>query len=415
MTVSTVPPPAAVRRLGDAWLGGVCAGLSKHFGWPVLVLRVAFVILAASRLVGVAVYALAWLLLPTGPATPQAPGIEAADRTGMRSEPAAIRATDVGTIVAVVLLGGGLIWLVQALGWGLDDALLWPLLVGGVGMALIWWQADHISARSLRGPKGRIRVLAPLVAHWTTVLALLAGVVLGGVAIWLAMRLLPSGVGEVTRTLAILGLVLVGLLAAAAPWLIRVRRELHRSREERLLTDAHADMAAHLHDSVLQTLALIQRQASDPKAVARLARSQERELRTWLYGEPRSSETLKAALTATAAEVEDDHGVDVELVVVGDAPMTPALDALVRAAGEAVVNAAKHAGVSLVDVYAEVLDTKIEVFIRDRGKGFDPANVPADRQGLTSSVTGRMERHGGSATIRSRENEGTEVRLEMGR
>ena len=182
-----------------------------------------------------------------------------------------------------------------------------------------------------------------------------------------------------------------------------------------MLADARADMAAHLHDSVLQTLALIQRQASDPKAVASLARRQERELRSWLYGETLDAATVKAALVASAAEVEDDHGVDVEIVVVGDRDLDSELRPLVQAAREAMVNAAKHAGVNKVDVYAEVDDDAVEVFVRDRGQGFVLEEVPGDRMGVRRSIVERLRRAGGNATIRSGPGEGTEVRLEMKR
>jgi signal transduction histidine kinase len=177
--------------------------------------------------------------------------------------------------------------------------------------------------------------------------------------------------------------------------------------------DARADMAAHLHDSVLQTLALIQRLAEDPRAVTQLARRQERELRTWLYGEELSGTTLKAALTTAAAEVEDERGIPVELVVVGDAEPSEAVQALVRAAREALVNAAKHSGADKIDVYAEVTDDLVEVFVRDRGRGFDLDAVPEDRMGVRGSILNRVARHGGKATIRSRPGDGTEVRLEI--
>jgi signal transduction histidine kinase len=172
-------------------------------------------------------------------------------------------------------------------------------------------------------------------------------------------------------------------------------------------------MAAHLHDSVLQTLALIQRQSEDPKAVQQLARRQERELRTWLYGEEAAESSLKAALIAAAAEVEDERGVPVEVVVVGDSDTSEAVQALVRAAREAMVNAAKHSGADKIDVYAEVFDGVAEVFVRDRGQGFDLDAVAEDRMGVKGSIIDRMVRHGGRAVVRSTPGEGTEVRLEM--
>ena len=174
-------------------------------------------------------------------------------------------------------------------------------------------------------------------------------------------------------------------------------------------------MAAHLHDSVLQTLALIQRQADDPKAIQQLARRQERELRTWLYGDELHETTLKAALTAAAVEVEDERGIPVELVVVGDCDTSDPVQSLVRAAREAMVNAAKHSGADKIDVYAEIDEERIEVFVRDRGQGFDLDGVAEDRMGVKGSIIDRMARHGGTATVRSTPGEGTEVRLEITR
>ena len=201
-------------------------------------------------------------------------------------------------------------------------------------------------------------------------------------------------------------LALAGLGIVLAPWLYRSRTALNQARADKVRADARADMAAHLHDSVLQTLALIQRQADDPKAVQQLARRQERELRTWLYGEEAQTETLKAALTAAAAEVEDERGVPVEVVMVGDCETSDAIQALVRAAREAMVNAAKHSGADKIDVYAEVDEERIEVFVRDRGQGFDVDAVADDRMGVKGSIVNRMARHGGTATVRSRPGDG---------
>ena len=173
-------------------------------------------------------------------------------------------------------------------------------------------------------------------------------------------------------------------------------------------------MAAHLHDSVLQTLALIQKHASDGRMVATLARAQERDLRSWLYGETAPPDTsVASALKAAAAEVEDGHGVPVEVVTVGDAPVTDRLRPLVLAAREAMVNAAKHSGAEQVDVFAECTDAQVEVFVRDRGRGFDEASVPEDRLGVRNSIVDRMRRHGGTAVIRTAPGDGTEVRLDM--
>jgi signal transduction histidine kinase len=172
-------------------------------------------------------------------------------------------------------------------------------------------------------------------------------------------------------------------------------------------------VAAHVHDSVLQTLALIQKAAGSPTEVTRLARGQERELRTWLYSSGSTEGSLSGALETLAAEVEESFQVTVDVVTVGDTPLSDKVAAVVAATREAVVNAAKHSGVTAVDVYCEVEPGQVTVFVRDRGRGFDPTTVPEDRHGLAGSVHGRMERHGGLAVVRSSAGEGTEVRLEM--
>jgi signal transduction histidine kinase len=413
--VHQLPPLRADRRLEAAWLAGVCSGLAAHLGWPVLVLRVGVVLLTASMGIGVVVYLVLWLALPLAAEAARAPGLEAARRRGLRTVevPQRMKA-DLGLISAVGLLGAGLLWFVQSAGFGLPQRVLWPALAGVAGLMLIWWQADHISSRSIRRQAGLRRWFAPLTAHWSRIVRIVLGLAGLGTAIALVVVQLPE-LSETTRTLLVLGMVVVTLLLAAAPWFIRVRRSLTTAREEKMLADARADMAAHLHDSVLQTLALIQRQASDPKAVIALARRQERELRAWLYGETTDAATAKAALVAAAAEVEDDHGVEVEIVVVGDRELDPELKSLVQAAREAMVNAARHAGVDQIDVYAELDDDAVEVFVRDRGAGFVLDDVPADRMGVRGSIIERLRRAGGNATIRSSPEQGTEVRLEMKR
>jgi len=408
-------PHRADRRLDAAWLAGVCSGLAVHLNWPVLVLRVGFVLLSASMGVGVIVYLVLWLALPLAAESPRAPGLEAARRGGLRTVQGPSRVpADLGAMSAVVLLGTGLLWFAQSAGFGLPSAALWPALIGTTGLMLIWWQADHIPTRSMKGLTGMRRWFAPLIAHWSRIVRILLGLLGLGTAVGLIVVQLPE-MSETSRTLLVLAIVVFTLLLAAAPWIIRVRRSLTAVREEKMLADARADMAAHLHDSVLQTLALIQRQASDPKAVSSLARRQERELRAWLYGETAETGTVKAALVTAAAEIEDDHGVDVEIVVVGDRDLDQELRSLVQAAREAMVNAARHAGVDKVDVYAELDEGTVEVFVRDRGAGFSLDEVPADRMGVRGSIVERLRRAGGSATIRSAPGEGTEVRLEMKR
>lgn len=322
------------------------------------------------------------------------------------------RGADVGQAIALALLAIGLVWLIQVLGWGLP--LEWGTagVAAAAGLIIVWWQADRASPDRADAPSGWRRWIAPLVAHWTTAVALGLGLGLIGVGIVFAISAMPD-LGPLWGTLLAVALAVLGLVAAAALWAVRALRALAAAREARLLSDARADMAAHLHDSVLQTLALIQRQASDPREVVRLARRQERQLRQWLYGAPSTAETLRDALLEAAQIVEDDFDVSVECVTVGDVPLSPRLEQLVKAASEAMVNAAKHSGASLVDVYAEVGEDSVEVFVRDRGRGFDPELVADDRMGVRGSILDRMERHHGVARIRSDAERGTEVSLEM--
>jgi signal transduction histidine kinase len=199
------------------------------------------------------------------------------------------------------------------------------------------------------------------------------------------------------------------------PLILRMARSLTAERAERIRSQERAEISAHLHDSVLQTLALVQQRSADPKAVEALARRQERELRAWLgrRAAPGGAATLGGALEAVAGEVERDHGARVEVVSVGEVALDDRAQALVAATREAMVNAAKFGGDSVVDVFAEAGPERIEVFVRDRGPGFDPAAVAEDRRGVRESIIGRMERHGGRAVINSRPGEGTEVELSM--
>jgi signal transduction histidine kinase len=207
----------------------------------------------------------------------------------------------------------------------------------------------------------------------------------------------------------------VGIAIITGPWWMRLVAQLTEERTERIRSQERADLAAHLHDSVLQTLALIQRNADAPREVARLARGQERELRNLLYGDRSASGMLGEELRDIAAEVDDDYAVAIDAVVVGDAPLTDDLAALTKAAREALVNAAKHSQTTAISLYAEVEPDAVHVFVKDRGVGFDPSDVATDRQGVRGSIEARMHRHGGTVEIISQPGEGTEVRLGMPR
>jgi len=232
-----------------------------------------------------------------------------------------------------------------------------------------------------------------------------------------ALLLLLSGqLGAARNAMLAILVVLVGVTVITGPWWYRLAADLTTERRERIRSQERAELAAHLHDSVLQTLALIQRHVDSPREVARLARGQERELRAWLYRpDVRRQSRFAAALEGVSAEVEDAYAVQVETVVVGDADMDDRIAAVVQATREALVNAARHAEVTTVSLYAEIEPDGVSVFVRDRGVGFDSEAVPGDRHGLAGSIIGRMERNGGTAAVRSTPGAGTEVELTMAR
>jgi len=215
-------------------------------------------------------------------------------------------------------------------------------------------------------------------------------------------------------------LVIAAIVLFLGPWWLRIARDAVLERQARVRLEERADIAARVHDSVLQTLALIQRRADDPQKVVQLARLQERELRSWLF-EDRDPKEADAELTFAGGvrqiqqDVESRYGVPVEVVTVGDCELDDNLSALVAAAREATVNAAKWSGASVISLFAEVQPGEASIVVRDRGKGFDPEAVPEDRKGLAESVHGRMTRRGGTATVVTAPGEGTKVTLKMPR
>lgn len=256
---------------------------------------------------------------------------------------------------------------------------------------------------------------------------MLAGLAAGLVQVLIGLVLVVTGVvmfrgaGEAPdvarQGMVATAAVFAGLALVVGPWWWRLTRDLTTERRERIRSQEKAEVAAHVHDSVLQTLALIQRNSADPRLVGKLARQQERELRSWLYGpeKPAPAETLANALARVGAEVEDRHGVNVEVVEVGDCPLDDRLRALVHSAREAMANAARHSGTGHVSSFLEVEPHQVTVFVRDRGSGFEPELVPSDRRGISESIVGRMQRHGGAARVDARPGRGTEVELQMPR
>lgn len=405
----------ATRDTQEPIIGGVAAGLARHLGMPVLWVRAGFVLAALMGGLGIAFYAGLWLVLPTDSHFETgAPGLESASRGGRR--PSRIRRlTDIGPAIALAALGFGAVLLIEAvLGKG---AVFWPIFLALVGTALLWRQADEAQRERWLDTTGRIDPVRVVVGNggWAAYARIAAGVAL--VVAALVLFSVRGGSPAMVRDVTVAALLTVlGLAIVIGPWMYRLASDLTAERTERVRTQERADLAAHLHDSVLQTLALIQKNAQDGATVARLARSQERDLRSWLYaGEATDDSTVASALRGVAATTEDDHGVSVELVTVGDCAMGEPLRAVVSATREAVTNAAKHAGTGQVDVYAEITDEAIDVFVRDRGRGFDPATVPEDRFGVRNSIVDRMRRHGGTAEVRSGSGSGTEVRLHLPR
>ena len=411
---AVTPVPQRLRRRSPGRLvGGVAAGLAEHLGVEVLWVRLAFALLAGVSGFGVVLYAALWVFAPIGAPDDEPAGLAAGARTGRRPRSSLARG-DLGQLVALGAIGLGLVLLVARTRWGLPTRLLVPALIASTGLALIWVQAD-VTDRERLTTSSWLTGLGAGRSRWLNLARLLGGLalVVTGLVVFSLTGSRPSALGD---TLVVLLVVVVGAALVVGPLLWRLARQVDAERRQRLLTQQRADVAAHLHDSVLQTLALIQRKAEDPRAVVALARAQERDLRGWLYGadEP-AALTVAAALEQAAAEVELAHGVPVEVVLVGDAPLDEDRIALVRAARESMVNAARHSGAPVVDVFAECADGGIEVFVRDRGAGFDPGSVPADRMGLRGSVIGRVQRHGGTAVVRSAPGEGTEVALAITR
>jgi len=371
-------------------LGGVAGGLADHLGVRRKFVRLAFVALSFSAGLGVLLYGAFWIVLQT--------------RSGDEKE-GSFRSAAQYLIAAVAAAG---VLLVNAhtlpLGWWFT-----PSLLACFGGALLWRQASETDReRWRRLSSSSLAAGAADRIGWLRIIAGVTLVLTGAVFI-----LARAGITAAGAALAAVLVTAGGLALITGPWWLKLVRDLSDERRERIRNEERADIAAHLHDSVLQTLALIQRNAGQPREVARLARRQERELRTKLYGTGQPTGRFAAALQAAAAEVEDTYAVTVDVVVVGDHALDGRLDALVAASREALVNAAKHAQVTTVSVYAELTDDSASVFVRDRGTGFDPDRISASRQGIRGSIVGRLQRQHGTATIRSAPGQGTEVQLRV--
>jgi signal transduction histidine kinase/phage shock protein PspC (stress-responsive transcriptional regulator) len=406
-------PRRAYRSADDRLLGGVASGLARHLGVPASHVRVFFLLATALSGMGILLYAGLWLRMPLESRHQDgAPGLDAATRQGKRPGRGP-RIKDAGPIVSLGAIALGIIF-VGHMFWA-GSFVFWPVVIAVTGVVILWWQADEAQRERWVDTTGRVSVLRAVVGSGGG--ASYARLVLGLGLLLTAIVLfgVQTGRATVARDVIIAGVLgIAGIALTLGPWLVRLSGELSDERAARIRQQERAVVAAHLHDSVQQTLALIQKHAGDGRTVSTLARAQERDLRQWLYGDNTPPEaTIASALKVAAAEVEDAHGVPVEVVTVGDAPSSERSAPLVNSAREAMVNAAKHSGGPKVDVYAELSAKRAEVFVRDRGQGFMLHEVPHDRLGVKNSIIGRMERHGGTADIRTAPGEGTEVRLAM--
>jgi signal transduction histidine kinase len=396
------------RQRDDRVVGGVAAGIAAWRGFNPTTVRIVFAV-AALITAGWAVpfYVIAWLVIP-------AKGEE---------RNIASRAKHDSRGVAIALALASLLAVFLVLAGALNDSVIekygWAQVVSVPVLTLIWRNASEDEQAGMR------RLVLPLdgrgatgkAARRASRLRIAGSIVLLGVGLGDLLSLHGG-----TQLLAPLGgflFVTAGIVLLLGPWWLRIARDLMLERQARARAEERADIAAHMHDSVLQTLALIQRRAGDPQAVVQLARAQERELRTWLFEGRAPGDADVSSFAEGVRQIQRDvealHGVPVEVVTVADCPLDEHLNALLAAAREATVNAAKWSGAAVISVFAEVEPDKVNVAVRDRGRGFDLAAVPGDRKGVAESIHGRMSRHGGEATVQSAPGEGTKVTLTMPR
>ncbi|HUP16444.1 MAG TPA: PspC domain-containing protein [Acidimicrobiia bacterium] len=377
---------ALFRRRQDRVVAGVAGGLADRLGVGDVYVRAAFATLATMWGLGIVIYVVLWrLTLDVEDDRPPRP-IDSRQRIGL----------------TLAFIGG--LWILTGMGLVLDGFATAVVFTLSFGTAALW---DRSESPSLA------RIILPDGGGGRSVVRLIGGMVLviGGLGLLFSS---VSAISQIGFTLLAVAVTVAGLVLAFGPWMYRMAADLGQERRERVRQEERAEVAAHLHDSVLQTLALIQR-SEDPRKMASLARSQERELRSWLYGRAPvpGEDLLSTALEGAVAKVEDERHVAIDLVKVGDATLDDKGRALIGAATEALINAAQHSGAGRISIFLEIDGDTADVWVTDQGKGFDQKTVPPDRRGLADSVFGRMSRHGGSADVESRPGEGTEVHLIM--
>jgi signal transduction histidine kinase/phage shock protein PspC (stress-responsive transcriptional regulator) len=386
------------RSRNNRVIAGVAGGLSERLGVDPILTRIAFVLLTIAGGIGVVVYVV--LALVTDDASPE--------------RRASVREVTRRRTFGFALVIAGAMLLLREVGFWFGDRVVWPVTLAAIGSAVIWARGgDDDRGRWLQSGGGN--PIEALFGDRSSIPRVLVGglMVATGMGYALATSDALATAGSALLAIAV---TTAGLVLILGPWILRLYRALTEERRERIRSAERAEMAAHLHDSVLHTLALIQR-ADAPMEVVTLARRQERELRTWLYEEPAppQQERLKSAVEALASRVEELHAIAVDVVVVGDEPLDERSQAVVLACQEAAVNAARHSGVTSVSIYVEAEPDGITAYVRDEGKGFDPDSVPPDRRGIRDSIRGRIERQGGTVTIGSELGGGTEVAVHLPR
>jgi phage shock protein PspC (stress-responsive transcriptional regulator) len=380
------------RSRNDVLFGGVAGGLGERWGVEPMLVRIGFVVLSYAGAVGVIAYLAAWFV-----------SMEPTDRRAPKPrEPSVVQGVSFGSMVLGTTL------LLRSVGVWFGDALGVPLLIGAVGAAVVYLG----TGRDRRPRRTRAVLIGETKSGRPSLLHLLIGgaFVIGGVTWFLTINRTFSGF--LTVILAV-GVTTLGLAIVFGPWVYRLANQLGEERRDRIRSEERSELAAHLHDSVLQTLALIQRNAGSPRKMAALARRQERELRAWLYGQAEIAGGIEAAVSDMAASIEEAHDVAVETVVVGDCPLDERTYALVQACREAATNAARHSGADEISVYIECEAQSVTAYVRDRGNGFELDAIPHARRGITDSIKGRIERHGGSVAITTSPGEGCEVQMTM--
>jgi signal transduction histidine kinase len=369
-------------------------------------LRVGLVFLALSGF-GLIGYLVAWLVIPLEGDSGSVGARAMTDRKGMISVVAFLP-----VLVAVLVI-------TSALRAGLLSSFAWFGYFTGAGLILIYRNASDDERGWLRRSFDPVFDLGKG-SRWSFVLRMVAGLGLLGGGLYMLIRGRSNAAALVP--LGAVAMLIAAIVLVFGPWWFRLTRDLVWERQARVRAEVRADMAARVHDSVLQTLALIQRSSADPDRVVQLARTQERDLRSWLFGgrQPGTTDaddemTLAVAVEELAREVEEAHGVPIDVVAVGDCRLDDELRAMLAAGREATVNSAKWSGAPAVSLFTEVGRKKVSMFVRDRGSGFDPDTVPDDRQGIATSIRGRMDRVGGKVTIRSTLGEGSEIELSVPR